>query len=545
MGRRGSINTPPANKITPCKKTQGNVKLTITDPSKESTSRKITANMVNPATRSSLLTTKHRETWNINDFYQIEKFRGGGAFGKVYQAIRHADKSVVALKIIPQYLTTNEALAREVQALRMLSNPGHEHVCNLYDQHKDERYFYLAMEHISGGELFEYLVNRGPFSERHAANFIKEFAQGLAYIHSKGYVHADLKPENLMMSTDAKNPRVKIVDFGFCVPVKAQNLVFGTVAYLAPEILKNFGKAQQPTPEADMFAVGVIMYTVLTGTHPFDRTNQASDRSIARAIVASIDDSHYLSKFIFDQRTNGLSASSLKLMRNLLQSDPAQRMTSTELEVHPWILGQTAANHAMENSDTKLKRFWQRRFRAAIMNKFHFGMLSSEEKLRAIYKSMDLNGDGQVSFDELKHALKDIFGFQHMLDIFQSVDKNENGVLDYDEFESIMKMQFESNTTGGLNTSVEGDSEVRKSILEKFQRRVSQDLSRDDMKKIFNTIDLNGDGTVDISEIMQVLQAAHGVDGEAISAWVSSIVYAVHYCMFYHLSNSRVLSRLT
>jgi serine/threonine protein kinase len=525
MGRRGSI-VAPTNKATPHKKAE-NVKLTVNIQSPFKTVRKVTQSTSSGASNSSESSHPAAAIWKVADVYQVQRHLGEGAFGKVYKAIRRKDNKLVALKVMPKYLTSHEALDREIQALQVFSDPGHDHVCYLYDHHEDEEIFYLAMEHIFGGELFEHLVRRGAFSERDAAKFLKEFAEGLAYIHSRGYVHGDLKPENLMMSCDSHNPRVKIVDFGFSAPIANRKLIFGTVAYLSPEILKNFGRPQQPTPAVDMFAVGVIMYTILTGTHPFDRTNQATDQAIMHAVVASISDPDFLSKHVFDDRTKGLSNSSLTLMRNLLQPNAKDRMTSTELQQHPWILGHTATHHAMLHSDTKLRRFWQRRFRAALMRKFRIGILSSEEKLKAIYTTMDLNGDGHVSFEELEYTLKDIFGVEQMQDIFHSVDMKENGVLDYDEFESIMKTQFETSTTISAapaarnDSNVSNDSSVRSCILEKFERRASQNISRPELKKIFQAIDVNRNGTVEISDIRIALKENHGVDVEAISEWVS------------------------
>mmetsp|Transcript_2687 Transcript_2687/g.5230 ORF Transcript_2687/g.5230 Transcript_2687/m.5230 type:complete len:552 (-) Transcript_2687:197-1852(-) len=417
---------------------------------------------------------QQQQVFHLAAHYHIVKLLGAGAFGKVYQATRLQDNDQVALKVVPKYLTTHQALEREVQALRVLSDPGHDHVCRLLDYHEDDSNYYLVMEHIDGGEeLFEHLVRLpGPFSEHDAAKFLRQFAEGLAYMHAKGYAHADLKPENLMMSSHVKDddndddPHVKLVDFGFSVPASTgregdttHELVFGTVAYLAPEILKNFGRPQQPTKAADMFAVGAIMYTMLTGSHPFDRTNSASDQDIQRAVVASLvegdggNPNEYLDQHVFDDRTNGLSTSAISLMKNLLQPKPTNRMTAEQLLDHPWILGQTASPHVLLHTESRLRRFWQRRFRAAILQKYQDGILSSQEKMHTIYNSMDLNGDGHISFEELKVSLKDMFGVEQMRDIFQSMDIKENGVIDYDEFETIMKTQFEYDSTTTTDTT--------------------------------------------------------------------------------------------
>ncbi|CAJ1936893.1 unnamed protein product [Cylindrotheca closterium] len=544
----------------------------------DNATRKVTAKQLDFMDASLMLEpTPIEKMWRLEDHYQLQQLLGEGAYGKVYEAIRISDGQHLALKVIPKYTSTDQALEREIQSLSSLSTPGHEHVCQLYDHHRDEHNVYLAMEYIvGGGELFEHLVRAGPFSEQDAANFLQEFAQGLAYIHSKGYTHGDLKPENLLMSNDAQRPCVKIVDFGFCVPNTKRpptKLIFGTVAYLAPEILKNLGVPQQPTPPVDMYAVGVIMYTLLTGTHPFDRTNSASDESIKSAMINSLyhansNQNHhhapdYLSQHVFDDRVSKLSQSAIDLMRNLLQPCPEKRMTSQQLQQHPWIKGQTATR-VLLHSDTKLRRFWQRRFRAAIMKKFHVGILSTDENLKAIYyDSMDITGDGKVDFEEFQVAMKDIFGIHQMKDLFNSVDIQDNGYLEYEEFEAIMKTQFDNVNTSHLisradtlgvmaNTVAENGGMmppkepkvsqssvattatastmasrrstigVRAEILRQFGRRTST-TSRHDLELIFMHLDQNQDGTVDISELMDFLQDQHNVDSEAISAWADEV----------------------
>lgn len=533
--------------------------------------------------------TAIEKMWRLEDHYKLKQLLGEGAYGKVYEAVRISDGQILALKVIPRYNSTDQALEREIQALLALSTPGHDHVCKLYDHHEDEHNVYLAMEYIvGGGELFEHLVKTGPFSEKDASRFLEEFAQGLAYIHSKGYSHGDLKPENLLMSNDAERPCVKIVDFGFCLPKDPPTkLVFGTVAYLAPEILQNLGVPQTPSPEVDMYAVGVIMYTLLTGTHPFDRTNSASDDSILSAMVTSLHHAYankipdYLSEHVFDDRVASLSPSAIDLMRNLLEPCASKRMTSAQLQKHPWIQGRTAAHHAMLHSDTKLRRFWQRRFRAAIMKKFHIGILSNDEKLKAIfYDSMDITGNGRVSFKEFQVAMRDIFGHQQMKDIFESIDLEHNGYLDYEEFASIMKTQFEATDTdhiiqraetlgvmamtvaqhgGNMPPKVpkvsttpsvmesmtaaaanedatatpaaavpvstkhhrrQSSMGVRSEILRQFGRN-KLNTSMQDLRLIFLHLDADQSGTVEISELMDFLQEQHNVDADAISEWVS------------------------
>jgi serine/threonine protein kinase len=540
----------------------------------------------------------------IHDLFDIQKLIGEGGFGKVYLAIRRRDQASVALKAIPVSVPYfEETLKREVEALSALSEPGHPNVCKLYDQLRDNVHSYLSMEYIGGGELFEHLCDSGPFSEEDAAKFLRQFANGLHYIHSKGYVHSDLKPENLMMgyswgqqveddkdkdnnnnnnAAHQQQQQLKVVDFGFSVPAQESvKLHFhGTIAYLPPECLHKKSSPRHPTAAGDMFAVGVIIYTVLTGTHPFDRTNQAPDSTIAQAIVQSAgstydddddnnnnknndkDNNEYLNKYVFDDRTQGLSSSSLMLMRSLLHPDPNRRMTSLQLCSHPWILGQTATKHSLSTcSHSKLKSFWQRRFRAAIMKKFvgrsnnRGGALSTKE-YKVIFQSMDLDGNGLVTLDELKRCMSESFGTkQSISDIFSSVDEDGNGGIDFEEFDRTMRKTFDGsdgsncNSCNDDNDDVNNDNNSKKAASEKilaisneqvraciFQKfggtgtrgsinaNTTSTITREMLRTIFDTMDINKDGSLQLSEAIIGLRETPGLDEGMISSWVRTFV---------------------
>jgi serine/threonine protein kinase len=183
-------------------------------------------------------------TFQVQKVYKIKKVLGEGASAKVYKATRIADGVVVALKAINHNSSDDRDFQREIHALTVLSNPGHPHVCRLYSQHEDRNNYYLEMELIEGGELFEHLIENGPFSEQDASRFVKQHAHALFYIHSKGLVHADLKPENLMMdSWDESKATLKVVDFGSaCAAGEKTGLNGLTFAYAPPEIFEKDGK---------------------------------------------------------------------------------------------------------------------------------------------------------------------------------------------------------------------------------------------------------------------------------------------------------------
>jgi calcium-dependent protein kinase len=317
---------------------------------------------------------------------------------------------------------------------------------------------------------------------------------------------------------------------------------FGTVAYLPPEMFLQ--QHQQPMPAMDMFAAGIIMYIILTGSHPFDPTGEASDEEIVKAIQ-DCGIPGFLDRFAFDERTNGLSLASKELMRQLLNPDPNKRMTSPEFQRNAWIQGRSAASTVLKNSDAKLKRFWQKRFRAAILKKYSnledgsSSTILSEARLQKIFRSMDLDGNGEISIDELKSALSGLLGGEkNMLDVLESLDEDGNGTIGYTEFKTIMQMTFDDNDNSNSNNNGESNDKVRAALLKSFAgKSVSSGndiiISKEDLRRVFDTMDLDGDGTLRVSEIRQALRGILGMEEEAISAWVSKLLLFpldVHVC---------------
>ena len=288
-------------------------------------------------------------SFQLKDLYHLQEVLGEGTFGKVYRATRRGDRSSVAIKAMEPQMAQHEIYERERAALTILSEPGHSNVCMLYDQHQDrDGCCYLAMDLIDGGEVYEHLVKKASYSEEEASKLVKQLAEALQYIHSKGLVHGDLKLENLMMdSWDSKEAQLKVVDFGCTVQAhdesdySKQLACFAkTIAYSPPEVLQSIGKHTiTQTPAIDMFAVGCIIYCMLTGTHPFDPTGKATDAEIAEIICRTAKEDEFLDEFVFSaDRTAGLSQSAIDMMKRLLSPNPMNRMTTEEFCNHPWVL---------------------------------------------------------------------------------------------------------------------------------------------------------------------------------------------------------------
>jgi hypothetical protein len=168
----------------------------------------------------------------LHEVYDIEQVLGEGAYGMVYQARRKLDGVLVALKTMPRNLTGKTDFEREVAALQLLAKAGstttgsagagssssgtpHPHIVQFKDLHRDETNYYLAMELIEGGELLEHLIDNGPYSEALAASFLRQFAEAICFVHANNLCHADLKPENLLLSSnDVTTAKLIVADFG-------------------------------------------------------------------------------------------------------------------------------------------------------------------------------------------------------------------------------------------------------------------------------------------------------------------------------------------
>lgn len=154
----------------------------------------------------------------LNDKYKVEwkTVLGEGAYGSVHPARLATTGEKVALKKISRHYTTSSAFKTETDALlRIFDNGGHPNISGLRDMYEDHNYYYLILDLVSGGEMFEHLIHYGAYSEADAARLMYEVASALAFLHGVGVVHADLKPENLLLSTKNRlDGTIKLIDFG-------------------------------------------------------------------------------------------------------------------------------------------------------------------------------------------------------------------------------------------------------------------------------------------------------------------------------------------
>ncbi|KAF8339776.1 kinase-like domain-containing protein, partial [Cantharellus anzutake] len=246
--------------------------------------------------------------------YTLGKVIGEGTYGKVRIGTHRLTGTRVAIKQIPKEVSAQ--LTREIHHHRRLHHP---HVTKLYEVIATETSIWLITELCSGGELFDYLVEKGRLSEDETRRLVGQLCLALHYVHSNGAVHRDLKLENVLLD-DRCN--VKIGDFGFTREYEQGRLLetfCGTTGYAAPEMLL---AERYSGPEVDIWSLGIILYTLLAGSLPFDDDDEKVMKDKIIQGQFDIPDS--------------LSDNAQALLRGMLKRNPTERLTIPAILRHPW-----------------------------------------------------------------------------------------------------------------------------------------------------------------------------------------------------------------
>ncbi|KAJ2802888.1 Protein kinase, partial [Coemansia guatemalensis] len=251
--------------------------------------------------------------------YTVLRTIGVGSFGKVKLAVHAQTGHKVALKIIGRNKLAHSDMVgrvnREIQYLKMLRHP---HIIKLYEVITTGTDIIMAIEY-AGGELFNYIVERGRMSEGDGRRFFQQLVSAVEYCHRRNIVHRDLKPENVLLDP---HDNVKVADFGLSNIMKDGEFLqtsCGSPNYAAPEVIN--GKLYAG-PEVDAWSCGVILYVMLCGRLPFDDDHIPA---LFKKITAGVF-----------TMPGYLSAGARAVLAGLLQVDPLKRMTLGQVRQHPW-----------------------------------------------------------------------------------------------------------------------------------------------------------------------------------------------------------------
>ncbi|KAG9280615.1 NUAK family SNF1-like kinase 1 [Astyanax mexicanus] len=294
---------------------------------------------------------KHHHKHNLKHRYELLETLGRGTYGKVKKAVEKHTGRVVAIKSIRKEKIKDEQdmvhIRREIEIMSSLRHP---HIISIYEVFENKDKIVIVMEYASKGELYDYISERRKLSERETRHFFRQIVSAVHHCHKNGVVHRDLKLENVLLDD---NCNIKIADFGLSNLYHKDKLLqtfCGSPLYASPEIVN--GRPYRG-PEVDSWALGVLLYTLVYGTMPFDGGDH-------KRLIRQISNGEY--------REPPQSSDARGLIRWMLMVNPDRRATVEDIANHWWVnwgwkTSVCDCQTQRENSSPMLARFidWQNR----------------------------------------------------------------------------------------------------------------------------------------------------------------------------------------
>jgi len=279
---------------------------------------------------------------DIDKMYEFKGELGRGAFSVVYVATQRATGVQYAVKVINKKdlgKDYEKNLKMEVDILKKVNHPNIIALKELFDT-PDK--LYLVMELVTGGELFDKIVEKGSYTEHEAGQLVRKIVSAVDYLHNLGIVHRDLKPENLLLKRADNDLEIAIADFGLSKIVGQQMMMqtaCGTPSYVAPEVLNASGYGK----EVDMWSIGVITYILLCGFPPF--YGDTVPEIFEQIMEANFD--------YPEEYWGSVSKEAKDFINKLLVVDSDKRLTASDALRHPWLSGAHGTNKALNTAKFK------------------------------------------------------------------------------------------------------------------------------------------------------------------------------------------------
>ncbi|XP_062388162.1 serine/threonine-protein kinase BRSK2 [Sardina pilchardus] len=254
--------------------------------------------------------------------YRLEKTLGKGQTGLVKLGVHCITGQKVAIKIVNREKLSESVLMKVEREIAILKLIEHPHVLKLHDVYENNKYLYLVLEHVSGGELFDYLVKKGRLTPKEARKFFRQIISALDFCHSHSICHRDLKPENLLL--DEKN-NIRIADFGMASLQVGDSLLetsCGSPHYACPEVIRG---EKYDGRRADVWSCGVILFALLVGALPFDHDNL---RQLLEKVKSGV---FHMPHFI--------PPDCQALLKGMIEKDPEKRLSLEAIQKHAWYQG--------------------------------------------------------------------------------------------------------------------------------------------------------------------------------------------------------------
>ncbi|CAJ1377265.1 unnamed protein product [Effrenium voratum] len=436
----------------------------------------------------------------IDDFYHVQEEVNAGGSAQVFKAMEKATK---ALRAIKRIVKGAGDIGRVIQEVAIMKTLDHPNIIKLFETFEDDRHLFLVLEFCKGGDVLDRVVADGVMDELSSAMVMRGMLSALNYLNANGYAHRDLKPENIMYKESKEDRMVsqlRLVDFGYACRSPEEGKSLRTK--VAPEVLAgSYGK------ECDMWSLGALCFMIISGIPPFFGDTDAQTLRLIKE-----------GKFIFQtSQWAEVSKGCMHFIRRCLEVDFTKRLTVTEALEHPWLKHKFRgkAMHLRDETVERLLSFAQyHNLRRASMLAVAFHMEAEDTKLLLeLFRGLDLNGDGLLTTDEFSTGVRSMGVDPELLrKMVHCLDADHSGVIDYTEFlaatlEAYMFIDnhgvmlrafrsFDQDDSGGLTAE-----EVAETI-----DMVSPDQFME-MQRIFEEVDVNGDGVMDYAEFYRMLKA--------------------------------------
>ncbi|KAK6228462.1 hypothetical protein SCA6_000802 [Theobroma cacao] len=447
-----------------------------------------------------------RKTGNFKEYYSLGRKLGQGQFGTTFLCVEKATGKEYACKsIAKRKLVTDddvEDVRREIQIMHHLA--GHPNVISIKGAYEDAVAVHVLMELCAGGELFDRIVQRGHYTERKAAALTRTIVGVVEACHSLGVMHRDLKPENFLFVNQQEDSLLKTIDFGLSIffkPGEKFTDVVGSPYYVAPEVLrKRYG------PEADVWSAGVILYILLSGVPPFWAE---SEQGIFEQVL------HGDLDFESDPWPS-ISESAKDLVRRMLVRDPRRRLTAHEVLCHPWIqIDGVAPDKALDSAVlSRMKQFSAMNKLKKMALRVIAESLSEEEiaGLKEMFKMIDTDNSGQITFEELKAGLKRVganLKESEIYDLMKAADVDNSGTIDYGEFVAatlhLNKIEREDHLFAAFSYF---DKDGSGYITPDELQQACEEFGIEDVRleEMIREVDQDNDGRIDYNEFVAMMQ---------------------------------------